>query len=205
MTHRNSKRSLAVSVVVLAVAALLGAPVYAQDAADTAAQKSDLELELAIAERDVAAQDSRPRPPRHSLGLSGSIQGDPGARFGVDANAAVEYRWAITRTLTGGVALPADVTTGRRGFRLILEDPDVSLGLRLFVLTLNGRPVVIGGVGTAYGIRLGAERNPVRIEGGLSFPLPPWPRWAIDVSVGRQFRVGDDSSRYATLGISRAF
>jgi len=202
-TRRNWKPSLvAVAVLTLSLVGLAG-PACAQDAA--AQKESDLELELAIAERDAAAQDSRPRPPRHSVGLSGSIQGDPGARFGVDANAAVEYRWAITRTLTGGVALPADVTTGRRGFRLILEDPDVSLGWRLFALRLNGRPVVLGGVGAAHGVRLGAERNPVRVEGALSFPVPGWPLWAIDVSVGRQFRVGDDSSRYATLGISRAF
>ena len=144
--------------------------------------------------------------PMNSLGLAGSIQGDAGARFGVDANAAVEYRRAITRALTIGIAVPADVTTGeRRAIRLILDNPDVSLGLRLFAIMANGRPVVIGGIGAAYGVRRGDAHNPGRVEGALSFPIPTRPRWAIDISVGRQFRHGDSPSRYATLGISRAF
>lgn len=144
--------------------------------------------------------------PRNSLGLTGSIQGDAGARFGVDANAAIEYRRAITRALTFGIAVPADVTTGdRRAIRLILEDPDVSLGLRLFAIAVDGRPVVIGGIGAAFGVRQGNEPNPGRVEANLSFPIPTRPRWAIDVSVGRQFRHGDRPSRYATLGLSRAF
>lgn len=144
--------------------------------------------------------------PRNSLGLAGSIQGDAGARFGVDANAAVEYRRAITRALTVGIAVPADVTTGgRRAVRLILDDPDVSVGLRLFAITMNERPVVIGGIGAAYGFRRGDEHGPARVEGALSFPIPTRPQWAIDVSVGRQFRHGDRPSRYATLGFSRAF
>ena len=140
--------------------------------------------------------------PRNSIGLSGSLQGDRSARFGLDANAALEYRRSITRALSVGLALPADVTTGdRRGVRLILEDPDLSLGLRLFAVRVNGRPVAILGAGAAYGIRVG-EPNPVRIEGGVSVPIPTRPWWAIDVALGRQFRVG---GRYATLGIARAF
>ena len=144
--------------------------------------------------------------PMNSVGLAGSIQGDASARFGVDANAAVEYRRTITRALSAGIAVPADVTTGgRRAIRLILEDPDLSLGLRLFAIQVDGRPVVIGGIGAAFGVRQGDEPNPGRVEGNLSFPIPTRPRWAIDVSLGRQFRHGDRPSRYATLGLSRAF
>ena len=142
---------------------------------------------------------------RNSIGLSGGIQGDAGSRFGVDANAAVEYRRAITRVLTAGIAVPADVTTGdRRAIRLILEDPDVAVGLKLFAVRVK-RLVVIGGVGAAYGVRRGDEANPARVEGALSFPVPTRPRWVVDLSVGRQFRAGDRPSRYATLGLSRAF
>ena len=142
---------------------------------------------------------------RNSIGLSGGIQGDAGSRFGVDANAAVEYQRAITRALTVGIAVPADVTTGdRRGIRLILEDPDVAVGLKLFAVRVK-RLVVIGGVGAAYGVRRGDEANPARVEGALSFPIPTRPRWMIGLSVGRQFRAGDRPSRHATLGVSRAF
>ena len=143
---------------------------------------------------------------RNSIGLSGGIQGDASARYGVDANAAIEYRRVITRTLSFGIAVPADVTTGeRRAIRLILEDPSVSLGLGLFALRVNGRPVVIGGIGAACDVRSGEEGNNVRLEGVLVFPIPTRPRWTIDVSMGRQFRAGDRPSRYAALGISRAF
>ena len=149
---------------------------------------------------------SAPAAAQNSMGLSSSIQGDAGARYGVDANAAIEYRRAITRTLTVGISLPADVTTGdRRGIRLILEDPGVSLGLSLFPITVNGRLIAVVSAGAAYDVRFGDEINPARVEGGLTFPVPFRPRWMVDVSVGRQFRVGDGPSRYATLGISRAF
>ena len=198
MTPRSWKRSVVALVLVLA--ALLGAPAYAS----AEQELPTLEEEIASARAALAAAALTAMMPRNSLGLAGSIQGDPGTRFGVDANTAIEYRRLITRALSVGVALPADVTTGdRRGVRLILEDPDVSLGLRLFAVRVR-RLVVVGGVGAAYGFRLG-ERNPARVEGSLSFPVPTRPRWAIDVSMGRQFRVGDRPSRYATLGISRAF
>ena len=214
MNPRNWKPSLVASVLVLA-AALFGAP---QDAAaagpepppassqeDSAAEEVPTLEEVLVAAR--AALAEAVMLPRHSLGLTGGIQGDSGARFGLDANAAVEYRRLLTRNLSVCLALPADVTADRRAFRLIFEDPDVSLGLRLFVVRV-GRLVVVGGVGAGYGFRLGDERNPVRVEGALSFPIPTRPRWAIDVSLGRQFRSGgdgDSSRRYATLGVSRAF
>ena len=106
---------------------------------------------------------------------------------------AIEYRRAITRALSVGVAVPADVTTdGRRG------DPADPRGpgrvARPAPVRLRGQRAAGRDRRHRSGLRQpagGTPRTPGASRATSRSRYRPGPRWAIDVSLGRQFRHGD--------------